>query len=73
MPKFIARQRRPMWVCVIQEIEADSEEDAEETFYNSYNPTHLIIENQVQRVEHGPLTIFDGADFPDSREVADAD
>lgn len=73
MPKFFVRQRRAMWVCVIQEIEADDEEAAEEEFLEGFDPQHMIIEGHVQRMEHGPITVWDAETYPTPKIVQEQD
>lgn len=69
MPKFIVRQRRPYWVCLLQEVEADSAEEAEDLFYDEFDPQHTVIENAVTRVDPGPVRAFPAQDFPDPLAV----
>ena len=73
MPKFLVRQRRPMWVCFVQEIEADDEDAAEEAFHDAFDPQHSVVEGYVQRVDPGPVTVFIASGFAAPLDVADAD
>ena len=73
MPKYLVRQRRPVWVCYIQEVEAESEDAAIDTFYETFDPQHTIMECQVQRVEHGPVTVWDANLYPDPTELSEED
>ncbi len=73
MPLFLARQRRPYWVCFVQEIEADSAEEAEDKFYNEFSPDLTVVEGQVHRVNHGPLTIFRKAEFAAKIDCVEAE
>lgn len=60
MPKFKVRQRRPMWVCFVQEVEADTEEQAEDVFENEFDPQHALVEGRVTRVGYGPISVWPG-------------
>jgi hypothetical protein len=73
MAKFLVRQRRPMWVCLVQEVEAETMEEAEDTFYNEFNPQHSVIEGAVQRVEAGPVSVWIAEDFPNVLDVVNHD
>lgn len=73
MAKYLVRQRRPMWVCLIQEVEAASEDEAINKFYDEFNPSHTVLEGQVQGLDLGPVKVFDAAHFPDPQDVADED
>ncbi|MBK3406137.1 hypothetical protein J2X47_002287 [Sphingomonas sp. BE270] len=71
--RYFVRQRRAMWVCLVQEVEAEDEEAAIDTFYNEFAPEYSVIEDAVSRVEHGPATVFDRSDYPTAQDVAEDD
>jgi hypothetical protein len=47
---------------MMQEVEADSEEEAIEKFYDDYNPQGYVIEDQVSRVGEGPVNVYSAED-----------
>lgn len=73
MPKYFVRQRRAVWICFVQEIEAESAEAAEAEFFNAFDPQHSFAESPLQRVEHGPVAVFDASEYPTAAEAANAD
>ena len=56
MPLYVARQYRPYWVCLTQEIEADSEEEAEDKFYDEFDP-EFVIDKQIPWVDESGVLI----------------
>lgn len=71
--RYFVRQRRAMWVCMVQEIEATDEDAAIDYFHDCFDPQHRTLESAVQRVEHGPVTVFDRAFYPRVSDAIAAD
>jgi len=71
--RYLVRQRRAMWVCFVQEVEAEDEEAALDTFYMEFDPQHSFIEGALQHADHGPATVFNHQEYQTAREVAEAD
>lgn len=71
--RYLVRQRRAMWVCFVQKVEAEDDDAAVNVFQDRFNPQHSFIEGAVQRLERGPIAVFDRRDFPRVRDVVDAD
>ncbi|MGA0531279.1 hypothetical protein [Hansschlegelia sp. KR7-227] len=71
--RYFVRQRRAMWVCFVQEVEAEDEEAAVEVFHNQFDPQHSFMEGARQHADHGPAAVFDRRDYPTAQEVAEAD
>ena len=71
MPMYLVRQRRPQWVCYIQEIAAENEEEAIDKFYDEFDPNKAIVEGEVWRVERGPCAAFRREMFADISQCAD--
>ena len=69
----LVRQRRAMWVCFVQKVEAEDDDAAVNVFQDRFNPQHSFMEGAVQRLERGPIAVFDRRDFPRVRDVVDAD
>lgn len=70
--RYFVRQRRAMWVCCVQEVGAEDEDAAIESFYQRFDPQHSFIEGNLQHADHGPATVFDRRDYPTAQEVAEA-
>lgn len=73
MNRFFVRQRRAMWVCFVQEVEAEDEDAAVDTFYQRFDPQHFFMEGALQHADHGPATVFDRREYPTANEVAEAE
>lgn len=73
MPKYLVRQRRAMWVAVVQEVEAPDEEAAKNAFCNEFGPQHIFHEGYVQRADPGPVTVWLAEQFPNVEDVLEAD
>lgn len=71
--RYFVRQRRAMWVCFVQEVEAEDEDVAVDTFYQRFDPQHFFMEGALQHADHGLATVFDGREYPTANEVAEAD
>lgn len=71
--RYFVRQRRAMWVCFVQEVEADDAEAAAVAFHAGFDPQHFFIEGALPHTEHGPVSVFDPLGYPTAQEVADAD
>ena len=71
--RYFVRQRRAMWVCLVQEVEAEDEEAAVDTFHDAFSPQHSFIEGYVNDLPYGPATVFDRREYPNANEVAEAD
>ena len=56
MTLYVVRQYRPYWVCLTQEIEAHSEEEAEDKFYDEFDP-EFTIDRHIPWVDESGLTI----------------
>lgn len=41
---YFIRQRRAMWVCFVQEIDAEDEDAAVDAFYQQFDPQHSFVE-----------------------------
>ena len=61
---FECRQRRAMWVCFVQEIDAEDEDAAVDAFYQQFDPQHSFVEGALQHADHGPASVFDRRDYP---------
>lgn len=70
---YFVRQRRAMWVCLVQEIDAEDEEAAIDQFDSEFDPQHSFVEGALQHADHGPATVFDRRDYPTAQDVAEAD
>ena len=70
--RYFVRQRRAMWVCFVQEVEAEDEDAAVDAFYQGFDPQHFFIEGALQHADHGPATVFDRREYPNAN-VAEAD
>ncbi|PWJ72648.1 hypothetical protein C7441_1325 [Pseudaminobacter salicylatoxidans] len=73
LSRYFVRQRRAMWVCFVQEVEAEDEEAAVDAFYEQFDPQHSFVEGALQHADHGPAIVFDRRDYPSAQEVAEAD
>lgn len=71
--RYFVRQRRAMWVCFVQEVEADDPEAAADAFHARFDPQHIFIEGALHRTAHGPVSVFDPRGYPTAQEVAEAD
>lgn len=71
--RYFVRQRRAMWVCFVQEVEAEDEEAAVDAFYEQFDAEYAFVEGALQHADHGPVTVFDRRDYPSAQEVAEAD
>ncbi|MCG2841261.1 hypothetical protein L6Q21_09740 [Sandaracinobacter sp. RS1-74] len=71
--RYFVRQRRAMWVCYVQEVEAVNEDAAIDAFHDTYDPQHSFIEEVVRHQDYGPVTAFDQCAFPDAEAVFHAD
>lgn len=71
--RYFVRQRRAMWVCFVQEIEAEDEDAAVDAFYQQFDPQHAFVEGALQHADHGPASVFDRRDYPTAQEVTEAD
>ena len=71
--RYFVRQRRAMWICFVQEIEAEDGDAAIDKFYDQFDPQHSFVEGAVQRADHGPATAFDSRDYPTPQDVVAAD
>ncbi|WP_315926883.1 hypothetical protein [Mesorhizobium sp. SP-1A] len=71
--RYFVRQRRAMWVCFVQEVEAEDEEAALDAFYQAFDPQHSFIEGAIQHADHGPATVFDRRHHPIAQEITEAD
>lgn len=71
--RYFVRQRRAIWVCFVQEVEADDEDAALDAFYQRFDPQHFFMEGTLQYTDHGPATVFDRREYPNANEVAEAD
>lgn len=73
LKRYFVRQRRAMWVCFIQEIEAEDEDAAVDAFLAGFDPRHAIVEGALQHADHGPVSAFDIRDYPTAAAVVEAD
>lgn len=71
--RYFVRQRRAMWVCFVQEVEAEDEDAAVDIFYQQFDPQHAFVEGALQHADHGPASVFDRRDYPTAQEVTEAD
>lgn len=71
--RYFVRQRRAMWVCFVQEVEAESAEAAVDAFHAGFDPQHSFVEGALQHADHGPASVFDVRDYRTAREVVEAD
>ncbi len=71
--RYFVRQRRAMWVCFVQEVEAEDEEAAVDAFYEQFDAEYAFVEGALQHADHGPVTVFDRRDYQSAQEVAEAD
>ena len=71
--RYFVRQRRAMWVCFVQEVEAEDEDAAVDAFYQQFDPQHSLVESALQHADHGPASVFDRRDYPTAQEVTEAD
>lgn len=71
--RYFVRQRRAMWVCFVQEVDAEDEEAAVDAFDQGFDPQHSFVEGGVRHADHGPATIFCQRDYSSAQEVAEAD
>lgn len=71
--RYFVRQRQAMWVCFVQEVEAESREAALDIFHDDFMPQHSFVEDRVAHGGEGPVAVFDRWDFPTAAEVADVD
>ncbi len=71
--RYFVRQRRAMWVCFVQEVEAEDEEAAVDAFYEQFDAEYAFVEGALQHADHGPVTVFDRRDYPSAQVVAEAD
>ena len=62
-----------MWVCFVQEVEAEDEEAAVDAFYEQFDAEYAFVEGALQHADHGPVTVFDRRDYPSAQVVAEAD
>jgi hypothetical protein len=70
---YFVRQRHAMWVCFVQEVEAEDEEAAIDVFYEQFDPQHSFVEGSLQHADHGPAAVFDRRDYSTAQDVAEAD
>lgn len=71
--RYFIRRRQAMWVCFVQEVDAESREAALDIFHQDFMPQYSFVEDRVERLGEGPVAIFDGRDYPTAAEVAEAD
>lgn len=71
--RYFVRQRRAMWVCYVQEIEAEDADAAVDAFHEQFDPQHFFVEGALRHADHGPATAFDKRHYPSAQEVAEAD
>lgn len=71
--RYFVRQRRAMWVCFVQEVEAEDEDAAVDAFYQQFDPQHAFVEGALQHADHGPASVFDRRDYSTAQEVTEAD
>lgn len=69
MNRYFVRQRRAIWVCFVQKVEAEDEDAAVDALYQKFNPQH-----SSQRAPFNMLiTVLDRREYPNANEVAEAD
>lgn len=73
LKRYFVRQRRAMWVCFVQEVEAESAEAAVDAFHAGFDPQHSFVEGALQHADHGPASVFDARDYRTAQEVVEAD
>lgn len=70
--RYFVRQRRAMWVCFVQEVEAEDGDAALAAFRDHFDPQHAFVEEPMPLADHGPVRVFDRREFPTAQEVTDA-
>lgn len=70
--RYFVRQRRAMWVCFVQEVDAEDGDAAIDAFYEHFDPQHAFVEGPMPLADHGPVSVFDSRDFPTPQEVAES-